>query len=83
MKATAMTAIDITPPAGVYDTFGPLNYKPWYAITELVALDGSGDAADRPLLQIYDLVIEGQPTHALALHLPWDEAGNLVVRGAR
>jgi hypothetical protein len=31
-----LTLIDIQPPSDVYDTFGRLNYKPWYAIAEFV-----------------------------------------------
>lgn len=31
-----MPAINIQPPSGVYDTFGRLNYKPWYALAEFV-----------------------------------------------
>ncbi len=31
-----MVVIDVQPPADVYDTFGRLNYKPWYAIAEFV-----------------------------------------------
>lgn len=31
-----MTVIDIQPPSDVYDTFGRLNYKAWYAIAEFV-----------------------------------------------
>jgi hypothetical protein len=28
--------IDIRPPSNIYDTFGRLNYRPWYAIAEFV-----------------------------------------------
>jgi len=31
-----MTIIDIQPPSDVYDTFGRLNYKPWYALAEFI-----------------------------------------------
>jgi hypothetical protein len=31
-----LTVIDIQPPSDVYDTFGRLNYKAWYAIAEFV-----------------------------------------------
>lgn len=31
-----MKQIDIQPPNDIYDTFGRLNYKPWYALAEFV-----------------------------------------------
>jgi hypothetical protein len=31
-----MAEISIQPPSDVYDTFGRLNYKPWYALAEFV-----------------------------------------------
>lgn len=44
-----MTVIDIQPPSDVYDTFGRLNYKAWYAIAEFVdnATQNAFDHADR------------------------------------